>query len=710
MKLPAVDRRTLLIGGGAGVGLVIGFLVWPRREGTPLLPGKKDRLVNAYLRIGSDDRVTLAVPQAEVGQGIWTALAQVAGDELGADFSTIAVEPAPFADTYINSLVKWEGGRKGRVTALGTSVRAFEDPVRNAAASARDMLVRAAASRWGVDARECEASAGRVIHEGKALRFGEVAEAAAALPPPDKPVRRTVGTGKVAGQAQPRLELGAKSDGSLRFAADIRLPGMLFASVRMAPDGGRLIGHSEKAARQQQGFRQLVVRDRWIAGVGDSWWAAERALERADVRRSGPSFGHDTIGIRLADAMEAGDRHLIASAGDYEAAVEGARPLAATYGIAALPHYTLEPPAAAARFTGDRLEVWAATRIPDLARMVAARAGGVAERETTIYTMPIGDGSGVGFDVEVIAMAVELAKEVGKPVSLALSPQEAGHFDPVRPPLLARMAALPDPAGGIAAWSGRFAGMAGFAAAMARAAGRPAPAYRPVGAAPPYGIPALRVEAIDAALPLRAGYWRGDEEAMLAFANECFVDEMARAAGVEPLSYRIAMLGGAPRLARALTTATAIGGWDGGGKGSNMGLACASLQGSHIALVATATIGAGQQVEVSKLTAAVDCGRLVSPDLVKQQVEGGLLAAMAAATLPAPEFVGGMIRATTFAGKPFERLSKVPEVHVELIGSGQEPGGVSGLGMAVLAPAVANALASSTGRRLRNLPFDPMAG
>jgi isoquinoline 1-oxidoreductase beta subunit len=196
---------------------------------------------------------------------------------------------------------------------------------------------------------------------------------------------------------------------------------------------------------------------------------------------------------------------------------------------------------------------------------------------------------------------------------------------------------------------------------------------------------------------------------MLTFATESFVDEMARKQGAEPLAYRIGLLSGAPRLAQAIMSAAAIGGWDGGAPGSNMGLACASLFGSHIGLLAEATVGADQQIKVSRLVAAVDAGRVVNPSLVRQQIEGGLLAALAAAVIPAPEYVAGMPLAVPMSGQGYERLHEVPKIEVELIRTDNDPGGVSGLGMAVLAPAVANALAAGTGRRLRNLPFDPMS-
>lgn len=331
------------------------------------------------------------------------------------------------------------------------------------------------------------------------------------------------------------------------------------------------------------------------------------------------------------------------------------------------------------------------------------------EGQVTLYAMPVGNGSGRAVEVEAVAMVVELARHARRPVSLAIPPATAQNQDPVRPPMMAKLFALPTPDGSIASWSARVVGMAGVESSLARAMGTEAPPFAPRGATPPYGIPAIRIDAVGAGLPLRTGYMRGGSEAQMVFATESFIDEMARAMGQEPLACRMGMLGGAPRLARAIATAAAIGGWDGGGPGSSMGLACASLFGSHIGLLAEATIGADQRIKVSRIVAAVDAGRIVNPNLVRQQVEGGLLGALAAATVGAPEYVAGMPKAEPMRGRGYERLDEVPKIEVELIRGSDQPGGVSGLGMAVLAPAVANAIAAGTGKRLRNLPFDPMA-
>lgn len=707
MKLSKVSRRNLLIGGGAGIGLVVAFLAWPKREANPLRPEAKEPVFGSFLRIATDGRVTVAVPQVETGQGIWTGLAQIAADELGAAWENMAVEPAPRGSAYLNELLGRELQVATRITAGSTSIRSFEHPLREAAATARILLCEAAAERWGVRSSECDTDGGFVVHEGKRLGFGEIAGNAARLRPSDNAALRPVEGRKLAGEALPRLDLPAKSDGSFRFASDVRLPRMIFGSVRIAPPGGRLVGFSRPNAMGQQGIIELVVREQWLAALGQTWWAADRSLARAAPRFSGTDSG--SIAGYLAGLMESGKSERLFERGDYASATEDSTPLAATYYSAPTPHHSPEAPAAVARFTNGRLEVWAATQIPDLARAAAANAGGVAESNVELYPMPVGDGSGSAFGLEAITIAVELAKVSGQPVSLALPPATAQNHDAVRAPMLMRMAALPASDGRIAAWSARLVGSSGLEASIARAQGNEAADFQPGGTRPPYNVPDMRIDAFAADLPFRIGYMRGGEEAILTFATESFIDELARALHAEPLAFRIGMLDGAPRLAKAIMAAATIGGWDGGAPGSNLGLACASHYGSHIGLLAEATIGADQRIKVSRLVAAVDAGQIVNAGLVRQQIEGGLLAALAAALVPAPEYVAGMPRASPMRGKGFERLHEVPKVEVELVLSDEPAGGISGLGMAVLAPAVANAVAAGTGRRLRNLPFDPMS-
>ena len=717
-----VDRRTLLIGGGAGVGLVVAFALWPRDVGSGLRARPGEGVFDHYLKIGSDGRITVVVPQVETGQGVWTALPQILADELGAAWENVAVEPAPFAPVYGNRLADDEGWldyvgpwRKHRLTVDGalritagsTSIRAFEYPLRQAGAAARAVLSEAAARRWDVSAAECSSEGGFILHEGKRLGFGELAVEASRLTPA-KLALRPSGSGKLFGQPLPRLDLPAKSDGSARFAGDVRVPGLLYASIRIAPKGGRLTGFSRAGAQGVAGVSRVVVRNDWLAVVGQNWWAAERALIAASPKFTGPAQA-DSLTIRnvLEQALDSSDSKRVFERGDYADAVRGSRPLTANYAVAPAQHIGLETRTATARFSGDRLEVWAPTQAPELARAAAVRAVGSAARHVTLYSMPVGDGGGRALETEAIPIAVELARELGRPVQLTYSAKVEQNHAPLRSPLVARMAALPSAAGTIAAWSARIACADGMSDALARLGGWDASSRPPslAGVIPPYDIGHVQIDSVASHLPIACGYMRGGTEALSNFLTESFIDEMARAAGVEPLAYRMGMLGGNLRLARAISTAAGIGGWDGGGAGSTLGLAACSVFGSHIGLLAEASVGDDQRVKVTRLVAAVDCGRIVNPGLVRQQIEGGLLAALAQATLDQPKFVAGLPIARTL-DRP--RIAATPQIEVELIASREAPGGVSGLGAAALAPAVANALAAAGGRRLRNLPFAPM--
>jgi isoquinoline 1-oxidoreductase beta subunit len=700
-----VDRRTLLIGGGVGVGLIVGYALWPRGLHSDLSTRPHEQAFGNYIKIGRDGRITVAVPQVETGQGIWTALPQVFADELGAAWETMGVEPAPLTGKYANALAKDEGWPDDiRITAASTSVRAFEEPMRHAAAVARTMLVGAAADRWNVGADECDVADGFVISRGRTFTFGELAEEAAARRVPGQVKPRTAAKQRLLGQPLQRLDAPAKIDGSLRFAGDVRVPGMLFASVRMAPPTGKLRGFDREAIKGAPGVRHVSSREGWVAVVADSWWAAERALKASDPTFTAQRGAADPRKI-FDDAMANGDGEEVFSRGDYGATVRGFRPLAATYYVAPSQHLGLEPLSATARMSGSETEIWAATQAPGLARSSVDSA--------VLYPMPVGEPAGRALEPDAAAIADELTRELKRPVQVSLSQAASQNHDRVAPGAMARMTALPGAGGLTSAWQMRVVTADGLGAALARLQGKSASGKLKrssvEGGAPPYSIPNVRIEAVNADLPFAAGYMRGSPQRELCFFTESFIDELARAAGMEPLAFRMSMLGGDARLARCLQGAARLAQWDGGTPGSIMGIAGCSAFGSHIGLVASATIGDDQRVKVHRLAAAVDCGRIVNSGIVQQQIEAGLIWALAQGTVPSPEWVAGMPRARPLGGIGLPRMGDIPDIVVEIIPSSDAPGGVSGLGTTVLAPAVANAIFAATGKRMRSLPFDPMA-
>ena len=723
MKL---DRRTLLIGGGLGVGLVVAFASWPRRLKTDLAARPGEQAFGNYIKIARDGRITVAVPQVETGQGIWTALPQVVADELGAAWETMAVEPAPLIDFYANPLAVeagWLDGlgwlrrhevardERARITAGSTSVRAFEQPLREAASVVRAMLVGAAADRWNVSPDACDTGDGFVLNAGRNFTFAELAEEAAGRSPPSHPAFRQSAKGRLIGQALERLDGPAKADGQWRFAADVRLPGMLFASVRLAPPGGRLTDFKRDAAKGLPGVRHVAAHDEWIAVAADSWWQAERALKAANPVFSASRTPRDMRSL-YEQALAGKKGHKRWRRGDYESTIQGSRPLTATYYVAPNQHLGLEPLTATARFDGRRLEVWAPAQAPGFAREAAAKAAGISQSHVALYPMPVGAPSGRAVETDAIPYAVELARVLKVPVQVTFSQNASQNHDLVSAGALARMTALPGAGGITAAWKMEFATVNGMGSMMARAFDREdngRVAHNAVDAMPPYSIPNVTIDGVHADLPFAVGYMRGSPEREFAFFTESFIDELARAAGMEPLAFRMSMLGSNGRLARCLQAAARLAGWDGGGAGSVMGLAGASAFGSHIGLVASATIGDNQKVRVHRLVAAIDCGPVVNAGVAKQQIEAGLIWALAQATVPSPEWVAGMPRARPIGGVDLPRLGDAPEIIVEIIPSSGALGGISGLGTLPLAPAVANAIAAASGKRMRSLPFEPMA-
>ncbi|MEO7654795.1 MAG: molybdopterin cofactor-binding domain-containing protein [Sphingomicrobium sp.] len=714
------DRRTVLIGGGAGIGLVVAWALWPGGLDSVLAPRGGSARFGNFIRIAAGSQVTIAVPQVETGQGSWTALAQIAADELGAAWERVAVEPAPLLPAYANPLAEAEGwlagfgplrawslGRDGamRITAGATSVRGFEAPMREAAAVARAMLVGAAADRWNIDESECEVADGFVFHRGQSFNFGELAEEAAERRAPSSPPPRSGKKGRLMGKPLERLDGPAKANGSWRFAADVRLPELLFASARLAPPGGRLEGYDRGAIYGRAGIRRLAANSEWIALAADSWWQAEQALHAANPRFSGPADPVEPRALFEAALADGGFETLF-ERGDYASSVDGSRPLTATYYVAPGQHLALEPVSATARVRGDVAELWSASQAPGLASAAAGEDG-------TFYPMPAGEPAGRSYDNPAAAIALHLARETARPVQVTLPQSTSQAHDALSPGALIYMTALPGADGVTAALRMDLASADGMAASLARLAETEPPeslgARAFAGAIPPYSIAHLAVRSVTATLPYRTGYMRASPEREAAFASESFIDELARAAGLGPLTLRMALLGGNGRLARCFQAASRRAGWDGGGAGSNMGIAGASAFGSHIALVASAALGANQSIATTRLTCAVDCGRVVNPGLVRQQVEGALIWALGQATVPVPEWRAAMPVPRRLEAIGLPGIQKLPKIDILIIPSGESPGGVNGLGAIPLAPALANAIFAATGKRMRALPFDPMA-
>ena len=576
--LPRPDRRTLLVGGGAAAGLAVAWALWPRNASVAINTNAGEFAFGNFLKIGTDGRVTVLVPQAETGQGNFTLIAHIAADELGADWRTIAVEPAPISNAYANILLLDEdaalatpralvpagmaamGGWRQRVlsgqvpamlTGGSTTQRMFEGPVRECAAFARALLCMAAARRWDVDWQVCDTRDGFVVHEGKRARFGELADLAAEQDMPDFPPLRAPGSGPLFGDDLPRLDLPAKIDGSLNFAADVRLPDMVFAAIRQGPIGDtRLKSYNKAAASRITGFLSAVRHDRWIAAIATNSWAAQRALDAMDpvFTTYGQRADSAVIDRRLKAAFDDHDGARMVDEGSVNDAFEGRPVLGADFVVAPALHQPLETRSATAAPDGDRMRIWVATQAPALCRAAVAAALDVAESRIALFQMPGGGSLDIAYESEVAVQAVLVARAVGRPVQLVWSRTEEILRDLPRAPVRARIRATLSSGATIDAWHMAVAAPAGRHEWRARLAGaKPQDAMRAAagsddaaavaGARPPYRIPHLAIDLLPVDVALPVGRFPADAHGQTVFFSECFVDEMARAASVDPVQF-----------------------------------------------------------------------------------------------------------------------------------------------------------------------------
>jgi isoquinoline 1-oxidoreductase beta subunit len=730
-----ISRRTLLVGGGVGVGLVLAWSLWPRSYPPNLRTAPGETAFNAFLKIARDGRVIVAVPQTELGQGVYTSLPQILADELGADWRTVSVEPAPISPLYANQLLaeeavaaslpsafqgigRWAAHQYATRSALmltggSTSIRAFEPRMREAGAAARALLSKAAAERWNADWEKLDTVGGFVVNGPEKISFGELAEAAAKFDLPDSLPARGGVENRLTGEALPRLDLPSKVDGSAQYASDVRLPDMVFASVRQGPLGdSRLVKVDRAAADRVPGVLAVFENPRWACAVATNWWAANRAVEamKPVFETRGTLASSAGIDAALEAALAGDSASRFFARGDIDDAYSGGGILRANYAAGVAANAPLETLAATARVTGDRLEIWAPTQAPGLARAAAARAAGLPEAQTTLYPMIAGGGYGRKLETAAIEQAAIMAVRMKRPVQLMWSRVEETMQDSFRPPARAALSARLE-RGTIAGWQARIAAPATTSEVIARlrsGAAEPsddAEASAVAGAIPPYSIPAVAIDHLPAPLPIRTGLWRSAAQSYTAFFTESFVDELARIAKAEPLSFRIGMLGDNPRLAHCLSTAASLGGWDGGGPGSAMGIAAHSAYGSHVALLVEVKVGKDQRIGVARAVCAVDCGRVVNPEIVRQLIEGGIVYGIGGATGNPIRFSGGLPSVKNLREIGLPALRDTPEVTVEIVENDEDPGGVTELAVPVVAPAIANAVFAATGQRLRSLPL-----
>ncbi|HQA17512.1 MAG TPA: molybdopterin-dependent oxidoreductase [Novosphingobium sp.] len=746
-------RRGVLIGAGVTGGLIAAWALSPRSFAPPLDAGPGEYAFDAWLKIGKDGVVSVAVPDLEMGQGITTLIPQIVAYELGADWRQVAVEPAPISGVYGNAPLaahwaplwipltpglasspdgvmarRFAEGEAFMVSAEGTSLAAHEGAARTAAASARAVLAMAAADRWNVAWEECDAQDGFIVHTDKRLSFAELVEEASRYSPPSPAVARAEPPQERAAEfpagaplRYPRLDLPSKVDGSYSFAADVRLSDMVFAAIRHAPIGDCTLGSFDaQKARGVPGFLRLVENPRWLAAVASDWWAAERALKIA-APKFRPAALADSAKIeeRLEAGLRRGKADRIAEEGDPDEWLSEKFEHVARFTIAPALHGGIETATVTARVEIGKAELWLASQAPQAARAAVADALGLNLSDVVVYPMAAGGSFDARLEHAHAVEAALIAREVGKPVQLIWSRWQEHLAGLPRTPAKAVLAARTAPDGSLVALKVRVAMPAtvrefgarlfdGEAVRDALDRQGKGDALAMQGMVPIYRMPHLVVEHVPTEIGLPTGRLRGNGNGIGAFLIECFIDELAARSGREPLSYRMAMLGHDIKLATCLQRAASLAEWSGGRGGAGQGLACFKMdmagREGRIALIASARFDE-RGIRVDKLTAVADIGRVVNVDIARQQIEGGLLFGMGLASGSATSYAKGLPARGRLGQLGLPLLADCPEIEVEFIDSDAEPFDPGELGAVIAPPAIANALASAGSERLLALPL-----
>lgn len=708
------DRRLFLktLAAGSG-GLMLGVLL-PQagareRAALPAHAGSTSWEPSAVLRIGADGRITMTMPYVEMGQGTYTSVPMLIAEELEVELHDIVLEHAGADDKrYMNPALGFQ------VTGGSTTMRAAWMPMRQAGAAARMLLVQAAAQRWQVDPAGCLARSGVVMHpaSGRKLAYGALVDAASALPlpAPQSITLKQPADFRLIGKPVRRLDTAAKLDGSARYGIDVQLPGMKVAALAITPTlGGRLDGVDEAAALRVRGVRQVVRLDDCVAVVADHYGAAQKGLLAArPTWRAGPHADLSTDAI-VADMRRASDKGAarVRSEGDPEARIGGAaKVLEATYELPFLAHAAMEPMNCTVHVTPGHCEVWTGTQVMTLARAVAAKVTGLSQDQVTVHNFLLGGGFGRRLEIDGIERAVRIATQVKHPVKVIYSRQDDIRHDMYRPYWFDRLRAGLDAQGMPVAWFHHLTGSSVLGRFLP-------PAFKDGydeetldGAErPPYSFPAIRVDYTRHEPPLPTAFWRGVGPTHNVFVVESFIDELAFAAGIDPLQYRLSLLQDNPRARKVLEVAAREALWRGPRDGkTGRGLSVQFAFGTYMAMVVDVKVEQGE-VKVERVVCALDCGVVINPDTVQAQVEGAVIFGISGALWGQITLRNGRVEQGNFDDYRVLRMNETPRIETHIVASQDAPGGMGEPGTSGVMPALANAVHAATGIRIRKLPI-----
>jgi isoquinoline 1-oxidoreductase subunit beta len=666
---------------------------------------------NAFIRIDHAGKTTLVMPQVEMGQGVYTAIAMILAEELDADFAKVALEHAPPSDKlYGNPLFGIQ------VTGNSNSIRSFWKPLRVAGATARVMLVEAAAQQWQVEPASCTAVNGVISHaaSGRSLAYGDVAEAASSMPAPANPPLKDPKNFTLIGKPLKRFDTPNKTDGKVIYGIDAMLPGMKFATMAACPVFGGKVAHvDDSAAKAVPGVRQIIVLDDLVAVVGDHMWAAKKGLdalvitwnEGANAKVNSADIWED---IRAASKK---DGVVAKSVGDVAKGLSQGDRFEGEYELPFLAHATMEPMNCTAHVTADGCEIWIGTQVLTRVQSTVAEVLGLPVEKVKTYNHLLGGGFGRRLEPDMAASAARIAKQVDGPVKVVWTREEDMQHDVYRPVYRDTISAsLAD--GKIAAWKYRVTG----SSIMARWAPSIFINGMDIDAVDsavdmPYDIPNRQIEYVRAEPPaVPTGFWRGVGPNNNVFAVECFMDELARKAGKDPVEFRRSMLTGNPRLKAALELVAQKSGWgEPLSPRVGRGVCVQPSFASFIATVVEAEVDEHGEVHLRRINSAVDTGIAVNPDTIVAQLQGGLVFGLTAALYGEVTIKNGRVQQSNFNNYRMLRIDEVPKIEVHVIKSGEDPGGIGETGCTAGPPALRNAIYAATGVALRRLPIDRKA-
>jgi isoquinoline 1-oxidoreductase subunit beta len=710
----AVSRRRFLQAGAAAGGGLMLSLSLPFAGGEAAAAGADDFAPNAFIGIGSDGQIVLTMPYVEMGQGTYTSIPMLIAEELEVDLKQVRLQHAPPNEKlYGNPLL---GGLQA--TGNSNAVRAAWQPLRQAGAAARTMLVAAAAKRWNVDTASCRARSGEVLHAatGRRFTYGELAADAARLPVPEGVALKRPQEFKLIGTPAKRLDAPAKVNGTAVYGIDVRPPGVKIATLAQSPVfGGRVKRVDDAAAKTVKGVRQIVRLDDAVAVVADHMGAAKKGLAALVIEwDDGPHAKLTTDDIaRELEKATLTTGAVAQTIGDVDAAMaRAATRVEATYQVPFLAHATMEPMNCTVHVRTDGCEVWVGSQVLARAQAAAAKTAGLPLDKVVVHNHLIGGGFGRRLEVDGIIRAVEIAKQVDGPVKVVWTREEDIQHDMYRPYFFDRFSVGLDEKGKPVAWSHRYAGssvIARWAPPLFKNGLDGDTTEAAINLA--YALPNMRVEYVHREPPgIPTAFWRSVGPSHNVFVVESFMDELAAAAKQDAVAYRLALLDKTPRAKAVLALAAEKAGWGQPlPKGAGRGVSVQHAFATYMAQVAEVEVSKDGAVRVRRVVCAVDCGTVVNPDTVRAQIQSAINFGITAALHGEITVKDGRVEQTNFDTYQMLRINEAPAIEVHIVQNFEPPGGIGEAGTSAIVPAVANAIFAATGKRLRKLPVDPAA-